>query len=228
MKILIIPDIHGRFKWKEHVDRLINKVDKVVFLGDYFDSFDKTPVEQMYNFKEVCKYHKSNSDKVIMLIGNHDIHYMSKNAPLSSGYNGYYGSDFRSMLLDYKEHLKIAWFYKDHLFTHAGVSDPFWNKINENAKLETTAKNIATLLNAEHSIESSLLYNVGMDRGGRGFGGPLWVDKHTLEQYPLKGVHQHVGHTQIDEFEKVIKERYTLNFYDCMQNENWKPQIIEI
>ena len=37
-KILIIPDIHGRTFWKKAYE-LVDIVDKVVFLGDYLDSY---------------------------------------------------------------------------------------------------------------------------------------------------------------------------------------------
>ena len=39
MKTLIIGDIHGRRFWKRPVEKYINKVDKIVFLGDYFDAY---------------------------------------------------------------------------------------------------------------------------------------------------------------------------------------------
>ena len=38
MKILVIPDIHGRCFWRLHVNN-IDKYDKVVFLGDYVDPY---------------------------------------------------------------------------------------------------------------------------------------------------------------------------------------------
>ena len=39
MKILVIPDVHGRRFWKRPLERYIKKVDKIVFLGDYFDPY---------------------------------------------------------------------------------------------------------------------------------------------------------------------------------------------
>jgi predicted phosphodiesterase len=75
-KILVIPDIHGRDYWKKVVNQHIDDVDQIVFLGDYFDSFDIKPLFQIHNFKEIMEIRKMFSDKVITLIGNHDYHYL--------------------------------------------------------------------------------------------------------------------------------------------------------
>ena len=40
-KILVVPDVHGRTFWKEPVGRLLESVDRVVFLGDYLDPYEK-------------------------------------------------------------------------------------------------------------------------------------------------------------------------------------------
>ena len=35
--LLIIPDIHGRSFWKKAVEENIDRVSKVIFIGDYLD-----------------------------------------------------------------------------------------------------------------------------------------------------------------------------------------------
>ena len=39
MKIIVVPDIHGRDFWKSAVD-CIDECDRVVFVGDYFDPYN--------------------------------------------------------------------------------------------------------------------------------------------------------------------------------------------
>ena len=39
-KILVIPDVHGRYFWKEPVKKYFDTVDRVVFLGDYLDPYE--------------------------------------------------------------------------------------------------------------------------------------------------------------------------------------------
>ena len=41
MKTIVIGDIHGRDVWKEIVFQ--EQADRVIFIGDYFDSFDIGP-----------------------------------------------------------------------------------------------------------------------------------------------------------------------------------------
>lgn len=78
-KILIIPDVHGRTFWKYAIDN-IDKYDKVIFLGDYLDPYFWEVISfdfAISNFKEIIKFKRDNMDKVILLKGNHDWHYIS-------------------------------------------------------------------------------------------------------------------------------------------------------
>jgi len=77
MKILAIGDIHGRDFWKSPVKRYLKKVDKVVFLGDYFDPYEDEGVDYTFkgtmdNFNEIVQLKRDNPDKVILLLGNHN------------------------------------------------------------------------------------------------------------------------------------------------------------
>ena len=51
MRTIILGDTHGRNVWKDIVFQ--EEADRVIFIGDYFDSFDIGPAEQMFNFKEI-------------------------------------------------------------------------------------------------------------------------------------------------------------------------------
>ena len=59
MSILIIPDIHGRSFWKKAVDENMDKVDKIIFLGDYLDPYpweNITRKEAISNFDDIIKF----------------------------------------------------------------------------------------------------------------------------------------------------------------------------
>lgn len=62
MKILVIPDVHGRTFW--HVAKeIIDSVDKVVFLGDYLDPYyheNISKLDTIANFKEILEFKKNN------------------------------------------------------------------------------------------------------------------------------------------------------------------------
>ncbi len=54
-KTIIVGDVHGRDQWKQIVAQE-KDADTVIFLGDYFDSFNISAVEQMHNFKEIVEF----------------------------------------------------------------------------------------------------------------------------------------------------------------------------
>lgn len=71
MKTLLIGDIHGRDTWRKII-KAEPQADKIIFIGDYFDSFTIPHIDQIHNFKQIIN-HKVNSDKqVILLLGNHE------------------------------------------------------------------------------------------------------------------------------------------------------------
>ena len=83
MKTIFLGDTHGRSLWKDIVQK--EAPDRVVFIGDYFDSFDIGSAEQQFNFKEIIKFKENNECEIIMLVGNHDYHYY----PGGETYSGY-------------------------------------------------------------------------------------------------------------------------------------------
>lgn len=74
MKIIVNPDIHCRNFWEESTKN-IEEVDKIIFLGDYFDPYDfenltvETGIE---NFKKIIKIKEKYVNKIILLLGNHN------------------------------------------------------------------------------------------------------------------------------------------------------------
>lgn len=81
-RILVLPDVHGRLFWKEPVQKYIDVVDRVVFLGDYLDPYgdeggDYDAESIFENLKEIVELKRNNMDKVVLLKGNHDQHYAS-------------------------------------------------------------------------------------------------------------------------------------------------------
>lgn len=118
MKTIFIGDIHGLDVWKNIIRT--EKPDRVVFMGDYFDSFDISPTEQQYNFKEIIEFKEKGECEVIMLVGNHDYHYY----PGGEQYSGYqYGPAplIRQLLEENKHHLQMCYLMDNILCSHAGI-----------------------------------------------------------------------------------------------------------
>lgn len=74
MKIITMPDIHGRKFWRKAIEDNISKVDKVVFLGDYFDPYNESNLEEdmIMMMEHIIKLKLNEPDKYILLIGNHE------------------------------------------------------------------------------------------------------------------------------------------------------------
>lgn len=51
MKIVVIGDIHGRNVWEDIIKA--ESPDQVIFMGDYFDSYNIPGVYQIYNFQNI-------------------------------------------------------------------------------------------------------------------------------------------------------------------------------
>ena len=134
MKIICIGDIHGRSIWKQIVEK--EDADKVIFLGDYFDSWDVPGIDQIHNFKEIIEYKETaftNDHKkvnVVLLIGNHDHHYFPEVGPSNtSGYQNRIAPNITQVIDENRNHLQMAYQMNEFLFTHAGVSSVFMDQV---------------------------------------------------------------------------------------------------
>ena len=90
MKILICGDIHGRTFWKDAVEKHEKECDKIIFLGDYLDPYPWeyiTRKNAIKNFDEIINYKLNNKDKVVLLLGNHDLPYYDKAFGRNSRYD---------------------------------------------------------------------------------------------------------------------------------------------
>lgn len=75
MKTLVLGDIHGRTIWKDIIEK--ENPDFVIFLGDYVATHDGVTAEQqLSNLEDILNYKEENSDKVVLLRGNHDIQHL--------------------------------------------------------------------------------------------------------------------------------------------------------
>lgn len=141
-KILVIPDVHGRSFWKEPAYRYIDRVDKVIFLGDYLDpyldKFEEYQPQYVYdNFLEIIDFAQSNRDKVILLKGNHDQHFASelfRDLACGSRCDTINWDAFHKLFSNYKGLFKLAHLEKVNgitfIFSHAGLTVSWINKVN--------------------------------------------------------------------------------------------------
>jgi hypothetical protein len=200
-KTIVIGDIHGRSQWK--LITHLEQPDRVIFVGDYFDSFNIPAVEQMYNFNEIVEYKESGKAEVIMLIGNHDHHYFPEVG--NTGTSGYqYGAAaaISKVVDDNRKHLQMAYSFDNFLFTHAGVSPVFMDEVF--GKDGWDSSSIVKLLNDKMTYQPRTFNFNGMEPSGDNqTQTPIWIRPRSLmatnskHEKGLKKSHiQVVGHTQ--------------------------------
>lgn len=193
MKIICIGDIHGRSIWKGIVARENNipsKKVKIIFHGDYFDSFVIRPEVQIENFRNILAYKIANPDNVILLFGNHDFHYLPQAKQLKySGYNSQYAATYGHLL---SEAYNAGYFQICHKegsfwFSHAGISKTFCTERD----LPHTPEAINNLFYTyPHKFEFCGHDYTGDDVSQT----PIWIRPKSLMKDAIEGKHV-VGHT---------------------------------
>lgn len=217
MKTVVIGDIHGRSIWKQIVDKE-NDANRVIFVGDYFDSFDIPGIDQIHNFKEIAEYKETSGKDVILLIGNHDYHYFPEiGYNNTSGYQHNIAPSIMQVIDENRNHLQMAYQMGEFLFTHAGVSTTFMDAVF--GKSGWKVENIVVDLNemfkykpktfefgmAINSNKMSFKMSFVDPTGDNEEQSPIWIRPRALMRANRdtlrKKVIQVHGHTQIDQID---------------------------
>ena len=136
MKILVVPDIHG--SWKNNlkfIEDNKDSVDYVVTLGDYVDDWEdeNNGLPMVFGFKKLVEYARAEPSKFKLCIGNHDQSYYSNSIHGSqcSGHKFQFAHLYKEMFEENIDLLNAAVEIDGIIFSHAGVSIKWWNKISK-------------------------------------------------------------------------------------------------
>lgn len=202
MKILIVPDVHGRTFWRKALE---SDYDKVVFLGDYLDPYSYegiTPVEAISEFKDIIQFKKDNPDKVVLLLGNHDCSYFY-NLGSASRYDYLNANKIKSIFKENEDCFELWYRIDKYLFTHAGITND-WLSTYFNL-------DINNFLSLDKSDIIPKLWVYSRMRGGYGnTGSMVWSD--VREGDKENTYYQIFGHTQL-ESKPIITDTYAC--LDC-------------
>lgn len=191
MKVLVIGDVHGSHKWHRVYEK-INKVDRAIFLGDFFDNWvnDWVNFNQIENFENVLEFRRMHPDKVIVLLGNHDLNsYLMPHGEAISGHQINKEIDIKECLEKHLSEVDIAWKLNDWVFSHAGFSKT-WMRNND-------IDSIKMVNQCFHDKIWTPFRFSGYDMFGKdNTQGPLWIRPGALisDMYFKKQV---VGHTEL-------------------------------
>lgn len=205
-KNLIIPDIHGNHKWENFLKiNNIDLYDNVYFLGDYFDSWNNNweNNDQLNNFLNICNLSRKNP-KVKLLIGNHDLAYLTNNMSVS-GHQQFHSIDIYCVLMDNLDLLNIAYCIDNWVISHAGISNS-WFRSNvglDFPHLEDAINVINTMFQNKNFkifdfIMPNKLSNYYDVSGDDIWQSPTWIRPKSLLK-DMKFKKQIVGHTEISD-----------------------------
>lgn len=203
--ILVIGDIHGRDVWKDIIKKEFDSVDKVVFMGDYFDTPVFSREKVIKNFQDILRFKRRFKDKVVLLIGNHDFHYHPASKMKCSGYDVFAETEISNEVLKAIESgdMQLAYSSGNCMFSHAGFSNS-WLSLH-NVEIWKDARNINEFFHWNKHPFEFWRFDTG------GFGehpcqSPLWI-RPTALAGELPGVWiQIVGHTPVDKIESLEDE----------------------
>lgn len=224
---IIIGDIHGKKTWEFLIsDR--NSYEKIIFVGDYVDSFDIAPGLMLNNLERIIAFKKKHPDKVILLLGNHDFQYLYEGY-YCSGYDDHMFFSYHSLLKENHKLFDIACECNGFLVTHAGVLEPWLEKAVKlvdtkyefllNSK-EKKVSDLVDFLNSAHQLDERVFFMVSTARGGLrpiGNSSPLWADFKKEIEYYLKDVKQIFGHSHV---KKISWHEERIACVDCLDYRN--------
>jgi len=202
MKVLIIPDIHQRHALARSIfEKYVDEVDRVIFLGDFFDSYTET-IHDVCMTAELVK-EVIHNPKVICLYGNHDISYRYNNQTSNCpGYDTKKSYAINDILKNSDwEKFKYHHVEDGVVYSHAGFTRKLivqHNILYNNSSLDDISEKTDECYRRDNHVNSYFtpIYTaIDGKRSSRGgdFGGILWCDWDYLSL--IENLNQVVGHT---------------------------------
>lgn len=221
LKTISVGDLHGHDVW-QGIDA--DRFDKIIFVGDYLDSFDKSNTEILHNLKEIIEFKKAYPEKVILLIGNHELSYFYFPDFTCEGFRAEARPALQILFNDNRDMFQVAYQHKKYLWTHAGVSSKWLSEFKplaEERGIWNDNLPLADILNManETSLRIKLFQKSGkrMRYGDTDLvGGIMWADiSETREDY-LDGYNQVAGHTPIERNTTIEYNVSSITYIDSL------------
>jgi predicted phosphodiesterase len=189
---LIVPDIHERLDALQKIQPLLDEASQVIFLGDWFDSFDmkSDTLGTIQYLKEALQ-----NPKYKFCIGNHDCHYFFD-------HGGFMCSGFRrktsqlvsdNLTNDELKQFKLCHIIGTTVMSHAGYHPEYLGDPKDGGTYTLpSAEEAEQAMDMAFAGKFHRLFNPGAPVGGIGTGGPTWL---RPQEWEPVGFPQVVGHT---------------------------------
>jgi len=185
MKVAVICDIHQTIFWRIIIDQK-DSYDKIIFLGDEFDSWNNEWPLQMDNAQAIVEFKKDNLDKIDLCWSNHAISYFLDEK--CSGYQNIYASNIKEFFKKNKELYNAVYVYDNWIFSHAGVSAKW---------MKSCGLSNVSEINQLFREKPNFFKWVGPDGYGNNANeGPFWIRPDALIKNSVINFNQVAGHTE--------------------------------
>ena len=214
--LIIIPDVHGRPFWRDPA--MTYQQASFVFLGDYLDPYDSIDDKTVFQeLVDIVAFKKANSDRVTLLLGNHDLHYISEDIIKGSRYDeknaernkAFFRHNWDAFQIAYETKIKE----RRYLFSHDGVGRMWIKKFAHLKDEDISADYLNKCMSSKDFYEA--LNEVSSERGGKDlYGSMIWAD--AQEQLTTANVMMDIvqifGHTSLSHPINIQNKIYCL---DC-------------
>jgi predicted phosphodiesterase len=201
MKILIIPDVHSRKFWRKTISDNADKVEKIVFLGDYLDPYpdeiEENPelmeCKDFYDsysnlnmLNDIISLKKDKPNKYVLLTGNHSDSYIWSKFAAATRTDYKNWEKYHKFFSENLNLFNLVWIEGNCIFSHAGISQGWaervWKKLEYPADGLISIMEIAIMLRDTPLTEFTndyinIISDISHYRGGDMFYGSCeWAD----------------------------------------------------
>jgi len=217
VKTVSIGDTHGAAV-AAAVNGIIESHDKFIFIGDYVDSFVFDNSTVIKNLLDIIDLKIKYPDKIILLWGNHDVHYLLGKY-YSSGHRPEMKNELNRIYSSHEDLFRMSYQLNDFLWTHAGVNSLWLQNRFRFPGSDDKETTISEVLNQAFTARYPPLFDVGFARGGsHETGGPFWSDKSELRAYSVNGFNQITGHNRVKNIEVLKSDDHEVIMIDHLGN----------
>lgn len=211
-KVLIVPDVHGRKFWHK-AKEMIDEVDKVVFLGDYLDPYSYESItfeDAIIEFEGILAFKEDRSDKVVLLLGNHDMHYLQTQFMDCSRLNVWRRVEMHDIYMNNINKFQLIYEFENYIFSHSGLYKEWMDKYE--LSLDDLKDFKSFMRNRWETLQ-----DVSFERGGwNKVGSCVWADiRESVKNELYSDKRQIIGHTQLQESPYITTKIACLDVRKC-------------
>lgn len=205
-KTIFVGDIHTKKFIPKSIEKLLEKdkdIDKVIFTGDYSDEWNGNEKENLDILETMFNLKRKYNDKVILLLGNHDLSYMGY--PCSG--HIYPDDQIIKMYKDNHELLQVIYLNEEenYIVSHGGFTQNWYDIINQyyegtlKEKVDKINNDFQNINSEEYQSLLELLAIASVSSGSNSiYASCLWARPYDHLYHPFETmIDQIVGHTPI-------------------------------